>query len=164
MTREVRLSHECARQLRRLCRGAAPAEFVAVLGGPDAGDARRDRPPVVDTVIELPNTAPRDDAFAVDPIAFSRVEATLRATGRRFAGFAHSHPGGTPAPSARDLAELWPGCIQLIAGCDTDGGRARFGAFVIDGGGGAVSVRLGPCDARASAPAAASAAAAGHAS
>ncbi|MCK5943140.1 MAG: Mov34/MPN/PAD-1 family protein [Planctomycetes bacterium] len=107
--------------LRAGARRAAPREFVAALGGHEAGGDVR-----VTAVVALPNVALDDDAFEVEPTSFLAAEATLRARGAPFVGFAHSHPVGACAPSARDLAQLWPDCVQLI----TDGEQVR--AYRID--------------------------------
>lgn len=65
---------------------------------------------------ELPSDAPAQDAFAVDPVVFAVAEAGIRREGLDWLGFAHSHPGDRAEPSARDLAQLWHGCLQVIVG------------------------------------------------
>jgi proteasome lid subunit RPN8/RPN11 len=103
-------------------RAAWPCEMAAVLGGHEQlGTAR------VDTVVCHPESELRPDAFSLDPVGFARAEYALRSTGRRWLGFAHSHPNGTALPSLRDRAELWRGCVQLIAA--SDGATVTFGAF-----------------------------------
>jgi proteasome lid subunit RPN8/RPN11 len=82
---------------------------------------------VVTAFVPLVNTAAADDHFAVDPIEFARAEAALRARGRDWLGFVHSHPRGTAAPSRTDHAELWRGCVQMIVASGT------FAAFWLEG-------------------------------
>jgi len=107
--------------LLRAADAARPRELVAALGG-----RRGDRVTCVTEFVELGNVARTDDAFTVDPATFAAAEQQLRSRGCSFVGFAHSHPRGVAAPSARDRAELWTGCVQLIAA----GGDLR--AFWLD--------------------------------
>ena len=88
---------------------AAPRECAVVLGGTRAGSQTS-----VTDLVPVANFAFDGDSFVVAPEAFARAEHTLRGRGLTFLGFAHSHPEGAPAPSLRDRAELWTGCLQLI--------------------------------------------------
>jgi len=54
--------------------------------------------------------------YLIDPEAFLWLERTAREHGRAIVGVWHSHPHGDAAPSARDVAEAWPGWSYLIAG------------------------------------------------
>lgn len=92
---------------------ASPREFVAVLGGSCGADATS-----VTAFIEVDNIARSDDRFGVDPWAFAAAEQRLRRRGCAFVGFAHSHPRGAAAPSARDRDELWSGCVQMVVAGD----------------------------------------------
>ena len=92
---------------------ASPRELVAVLGGDCGADTTS-----VTAFVEVQNVARGDDRFGVDPGAFAAVEQQLRRRGCAFVGFAHSHPRGAAAPSARDRDELWSGCVQLIVAGD----------------------------------------------
>lgn len=96
--------------LLRAASAAAPGECAAVLGG----EPGRDRTAITE-LIEVPNAARSDDAFVVDPADFARAQQALEGLGAAFVGFAHSHPRGAAAPSMRDCAELWTGCVHLIA-------------------------------------------------
>lgn len=89
---------------------AWPDEAVALLGGRTAGGTT-----TVDRCVPIPG-AGRRDGFVVDPPAFLAAEAELRRAGASFVGFAHSHPGGAAMLSAQDRAELWPRCVQIVAG------------------------------------------------
>ena len=99
--------------LVRAGRAAHPREFAAVLGGDRGGRATW-----VSCFVEVPNTARCADAFAVEPPAFAAAERELRRRGCAFVGFAHSHPRGVAAPAARDRAELWTECVQVITSAD----------------------------------------------
>lgn len=92
---------------------ASPRELVAVLGGDCGADTTS-----VTAFVEVENVARGDGRFGVDPGAFAAVEQQLRRRGCTFVGFAHSHPRGAAAPSARDRDELWSGCVQLIVAGD----------------------------------------------
>lgn len=107
----VSLSPELPHRLRRLAEAAAPRELVALLAGPTQGDDL-----VVDHVLPLANTAAAPDRFEVDATAFAAAEAALRAQGRRWLGFVHSHPFGRAALSTVDRQMLWPHCLQLVIG------------------------------------------------
>lgn len=109
--------------LTAICTAAAPFEAVAVLGG------RLDGTQVhLTACMPLPNVAGAADRFAVDPTAFAHREAALRAAGRAFVGFLHSHPGNRPSPSQSDRDELWRDCVHVIAGGGPHHWRLR--AFV----------------------------------
>lgn len=114
-------------QLLHAASAAAPAEVCAVLGGERVTHAERGVTARVLELFVLPNRCDAaHDAFTIDPVAFARCEHALRRSGLQLLGFAHSHPGGSTAPSLRDRAQLWTGCVQVI----TDGQRAD--AFVLD--------------------------------
>lgn len=112
---------QVAERIRDAARRAAPHEACGVLGGHRHGDHV-----AVECWIELGPEHPAVDAFSVDPAAFARAEAELRADGVSWVGFVHSHPGGAACPSVRDLEQLWRGCLHLVVG-----GRALrdIGAF-----------------------------------
>lgn len=115
----VELPPELARACNTAAAAAAPREFVGALGGQQHRGAF-----VVQMLWPLTNTAEGTEAFAVAAADFAAATAALLASGCPFLGFVHSHPGGAPRPSARDRAELWSDCLQLIV---ADG---AFGAFV----------------------------------
>lgn len=103
-------------------RAAWPREAVLLLGGPLA------EPPRVDCALPLPNDAEAIDRFAVPAAAFAAAEHQLRRTGRRWLGFAHSHPGGAAALSQRDRTTAWR-CLQVVVG-GKDPEALRAAAFV----------------------------------
>jgi proteasome lid subunit RPN8/RPN11 len=109
--RTVALAPGLLAALHRHCRAEAPREFAGALGGERHDDVVR-----VTTVLPLANVASDDDAFVVAPAAFVAAEATLRAAGRIWLGFVHSHPRGAATPSQRDRTELWRNCVQAIVG------------------------------------------------
>lgn len=112
MLDEIVWTGDARNALLRCARAAAPRECAALLGGARDGTAV-----TVTELVELANVATTDDAFEVTPAAFAAAENALRERGAELVGFAHSHPSGACAPSARDRAELWTGCVQAI----TDG-------------------------------------------
>lgn len=66
----------------------------------------------VQRIVPMPNQASdRRSGFAISPRLLFELERTTNV-----AGFYHSHPDGTSAPSARDLEAAWPGYIYVIAG------------------------------------------------
>jgi len=119
MPDEIAWTDDVQAAVRGAAHRAAPRECALLLGGPADAAA-------ITMAVELPNAAAGNDAFDVRPEAFLRAEQLLRDADATFVGFAHSHPQGACAPSARDRAELWTGCVQLI----TDGDEVR--AFWLD--------------------------------
>jgi len=70
----------------------------------------------IDALLETPNVA-SDPAttFEIDPAALFAALRAERAGGPRILGHYHSHPSGSPTPSARDAAmALQPGRLWLI--------------------------------------------------
>lgn len=56
------------------------------------------------------------DRFELDPAMRLKTEKKLRGGPFRVIGHYHSHPDGSPLPSAEDLARAWePGMVWLIA-------------------------------------------------
>ncbi|MBL8754498.1 MAG: Mov34/MPN/PAD-1 family protein [Planctomycetes bacterium] len=88
-------------------------EPVAMLGGHQRGDTAH-----VAACPVLPNVAVHADRFAVEPAAFAAAEASLRACGLTWLGFAHGHRGGSAAPSCADRALLWRDCVQVVVGAE----------------------------------------------
>lgn len=107
----VRCSRAVAERILAAARRALPHESCGLLGG-----TRHDRLLVLTHWIELASEAAAADSFAVDPVAFALAEARLRGEGASWLGFAHSHPHGEALPSARDLDQLWRGCLQVLVG------------------------------------------------
>lgn len=120
----IELSAASAQALTGAARAAWPLEMVGLLGGtvarrPD-GDVW-----LVQHFLPLPGAACARDRFAVTPHHFATGEAELRGMGLAWLGFAHSHPDGAAAPSARDRAELWRDCLQLIVAVHGERDTAR---------------------------------------
>jgi proteasome lid subunit RPN8/RPN11 len=75
------------------------------------------------------------------PAALIAAHRAARAGGPALVGHYHSHPGGSPVPSARDAAAAEPGSYWIIAGSGAlrawyaDGrpadGKGRFRAVTI---------------------------------
>lgn len=63
------------------------------------------------------------DRYEIHPLAFKRVEDSLRGTGREVVGFYHSHPDHPSRPSVTDLTLFggWPGYLYIIVGVDGKG-------------------------------------------
>jgi proteasome lid subunit RPN8/RPN11 len=116
-------------QLESWARGAYPDEACALLVG--TGE-----PPVITRLVACANVAPeRRRRFEVDPAARIRLEVALRGTPERVVGVWHSHPDGTPEPSATDAAMVYePDLIWLItavapAECATRAFQPAEGGF-----------------------------------
>ena len=54
--------------------------------------------------------------FEIDPVALIAAHRAQRLGGPRLIGCYHSHPGGSPEPSARDREAAEPGALWLILG------------------------------------------------
>lgn len=125
----VVLAPEACEAMVAAARAAWPVEMVGLLGGDNAGGvitARRFEP--------LPSATTDRDAFAVPAATFAAAEYALRRCGLAWVGFAHSHPDGAAAPSARDRLDLWSGCVQVVV-VATPGAPPAIGAFWRDGDG-----------------------------
>ncbi len=110
----VRIDPVTRARLEAAAAAALPDEFVALLGG-----TADDRRPDVDTVVAL-DALVGPDTFAAEPAAFARAEAAIRAAGRHWLGFVHSHPNGAAIPSLRDRRDAWRNCLQLVVGAAAD--------------------------------------------
>jgi proteasome lid subunit RPN8/RPN11 len=121
----VSLAPGVAAAIHAAARAAAPRECCGLLEGERRGGDWR-----VTALYPARNLAAQVDAFDIDPAGHFAAVRAARARGLAIIGCYHSHPGGRPVPSARDLAGagqddfLW-----LIA---ADGG---LGAFVYSAGG-----------------------------
>lgn len=134
----VTIAADALRAFERAAAAAWPREAVAVLGGRHDGDA------VAVTAVVPIEGAGDATGFTVPPAAFVRTEAALRAAGVTWCGFAHSHPGGAAAPSARDRRELWPRCLQLIVGGAAPDAWTAAAYWFEDGTGTPLPLVLGP--------------------
>ncbi len=63
------------------------------------------------------------DRYEIHPLAYVRLEDSLRGTGREILGYYHSHPDHPPRPSMTDLQLFggWPGYIYVIVSVDGKG-------------------------------------------
>jgi proteasome lid subunit RPN8/RPN11 len=85
---------------------------------------RQAQPERVEAVAETANVCSDPaDSFEVDPTILFAILRAERAGGPRVIGHYHSHPNGSPTPSARDAAmALQPGRLWLIVAA----GEARM--------------------------------------
>lgn len=110
-------------RLRVLARTAAPSEAVAAVFAGGGAFA----------VVAFRNLAPQPEtAFLVDPVEFAIAEHDQRVAGRSLVAWFHSHPGGSCAPSALDLAQAWPG-VELWIGTSMAGGGLELAGWDVDG-------------------------------
>jgi len=104
-------------QLAAEAREAFPCECCGLIEGMRSGDAIE-----VFRLHPARNLSPEGDRFEIDPAEHIRLLRNLRGTARRIIGCYHSHPNGTAAPSARDLASASEeNFVWLIAGVRADG-------------------------------------------
>jgi len=121
----LELSSELLRQLLADCSRRAPAEACgALIGRMCNTDAIEDNESCSTveaiSVCVLPNRATHAETeYCIAPADVLRLEREARAQNATIVGFYHSHPGGAPEPSTRDLESAWPGYIYLIAGTCT---------------------------------------------
>lgn len=80
-------------------------------------------------IVPSENVNPAPDTFEIDPALLLRLQRELRGGPHALVGLYHSHPGGTPHPSPRDVAgATYPGFVWLIA-ASAPGGAISHGAF-----------------------------------
>ena len=96
-------------RLRRAAAASPEAEICGLLLG-QRGRIERAAP----TANISPHPA---DSFEIDPAALIAAHRAERGGGERLLGHYHSHPTGSPYPSARDKAAAEPGRLWLILGC-----------------------------------------------
>jgi proteasome lid subunit RPN8/RPN11 len=131
---ELRISRAALDEILAAAAAAPDAEICGLLLGRDA---------TVTALRPCANVAadPRD-SFEVDPAALIAAHRAARAGGPALIGHYHSHPNGSPDPSARDAAAAEPGSHWIIAG----GGELR--AWYADGRGRFQAVTIVPADNR----------------
>lgn len=127
MLRNVFIDPGLRAELAAACRAEPAREFVGLLGGRTTPGAVR-----ATAWVRLPNVAARDDAFAVDPVAFARAEADLRARELAWLGFVHSHVRAGASLSHTDREHLWRDCLQFVA--SVHGGAFALRGFAFAGG------------------------------
>lgn len=114
-------------ELAAACRAHRAHEFVGLLGG-----RRGPRGVRATAWVRLPNAAADADSFAVDPVAFVRAEAQLRARELAWLGFVHSHVRAGASLSQADREHLWRDCLQFVA--SVHGGTFALRGFAFAGG------------------------------
>jgi proteasome lid subunit RPN8/RPN11 len=106
---------ECMAQHARQC---VPEECCGVLLG-----QRRGEHGLVDEVISTGNRGDRPTrTYEIDVADLLRAAKRARRRGRRIIGFYHSHPDGTPTPSALDIELTWPNTSYVILGLNEQQG------------------------------------------
>lgn len=109
-------------------RHAFPRECCGLLEG-----ARGSRATRILRAHPARNLARRYDEFAVDPRDQFRLLRGLRGTGLSIVGCYHSHPGGRPEPSVRDLERAsQPDFVWLIAAVSS-ARHVETGGFLFTG-------------------------------
>jgi Predicted metal-dependent protease of the PAD1/JAB1 superfamily len=102
------MTREAYNLLIKACRAAYPEEACGLL----VADADPGSP--IDGIRPVRNAHPQPEkGYRFDPADWVRAWTETRQSRRRIAGFYHSHPHASPAPSAADL-EGW----QRLAGPD----------------------------------------------
>jgi proteasome lid subunit RPN8/RPN11 len=114
-------------QLAGEARAAFPRECCGLIEG-----VRREDVVEVARVHPARNLATEPDRFEIDPAQHIALLRNLRGTGRDIVGCYHSHPNGSPLPSARDLAGAADeNFVWLIVSTHREGGceiaAHRFG-------------------------------------
>lgn len=104
----MRLTDAVRDELLAHARAGAPEEVVGVLAGPDDETVTR-----VDRAANV--AADPRTHYELDPVEQVEILDAVDAAGETVVGFYHSHPRGSPVPSAIDerLAS-WPGYVYLI--------------------------------------------------
>lgn len=92
-------------------RAAAARESCGVLlGRQDDGGGR-----LIEAAVPVVNHAPAaTHAYMIPARRIREIEWDARARGLDVVGFFHSHPDGSIAPSATDLAHAWPWYTYVI--------------------------------------------------
>ena len=107
-------------------RTASPREACGLLLG-----ERTDAVHVVTKIAPIPNVAPAEDAFRLDPIAWRSAELAARQEGLLVLGVWHSHPSSNAEPSAQDSRGAQEGWSHLI--CAARGKRTMRSFYSRDG-------------------------------
>ncbi|NPA26363.1 MAG: M67 family metallopeptidase [Chloroflexi bacterium] len=103
--RGLLLAREHVRQMIDHVARAYPLEACGLVAGQDGRSTR---------VYPIPNVAARPDRYRMDPQAQWQAFRDLEAQGWDLVAIYHSHPGGKPYPSPRDLAEATYPVVYLI--------------------------------------------------
>ena len=132
----VRLPRSLLAAIERAAESAYPAECCGLLVGRPA------RPPA-ETTIEVTRIAPSanlaadpERGFEVAPDLFARLATGDEDGAGGLVGLYHSHPGGAPAPSARDRAAAWQGGWVWLVTAVADGRASATAAHLVAAGGG----------------------------
>lgn len=111
----LRLPAAGLRRMREHACAAWPEEACGLLAGSSTGNR------VMDVRVCLNVAMDRERGYEIDPETFLRIEHAGRRSHRTVIGVWHSHPHGDARPSARDLAEAWPGWSYVILGVTREG-------------------------------------------
>jgi proteasome lid subunit RPN8/RPN11 len=88
----------------------------------------------VHLVLPVENGLHSAERYRMEPEAQWKAMRAIEDAGLELIGIYHSHPTGTPEPSATDVAEAaYPGVVNVIWAPGSAGWVAR--AFLIEGGG-----------------------------
>lgn len=117
----VAVASDVLAALPRLAAAALPREACGLLVGRAVAHGV-----AVTGLAPSRNLAASEDAFEIDTALQLSLQRRLRGTAETVVGVWHSHPAGTPAPSARDAEGAWEaGLAWLItAGEQTTAWRA----------------------------------------
>jgi len=109
----IAIDSSCLERLAVLAQAAYPEEGCGVL----LGCGQR-----MSEVWPLTNIAAQArDHYEFDPLEYLAAERRADAAGLRVMGVWHSHPDGTPEPSATDLRAAWPGWSYIIVATSAAG-------------------------------------------
>ena len=119
----LELPPDLEQELRVHALAAWPEEACGALFG--AGPRRAN----VSASLRLANVAAdRRSGFSISPRDYLAAEAEAERRGDALLGFYHSHPDGSPTPSAGDVASTCASLLIVIVAITGDG-QHRIGAF-----------------------------------
>jgi proteasome lid subunit RPN8/RPN11 len=124
----VKIASDALREIAAHARRSRPRECCGILlGSPRDPDRVCRALPAANAERHCP-----ESAYVLGHTAHIRAVAMEAAGTHRIAGYYHSHPGGSAAPSSEDAHRALPGTVYLIAAVE---GRAlRYGAWRREGG------------------------------
>ena len=111
----VRIPADILNAIEAEANAARPAEACGLLIGRQVEDGYE----ITRHVPSRNLAAAPENRFEIDPLLQLHWQKTLRGTDAAVIGHYHSHPRGTPGPSATDIAEAHdPGLLWLITGLE----------------------------------------------
>ncbi|MFQ5693159.1 MAG: M67 family metallopeptidase [Nitrospinota bacterium] len=123
---EIEIEPRSLRAMKRHAGRDYPHECCGFLVGRKREARGRERRIVIEEALptENMNRERAHDRYEIHPLAYKRLEDSLRGTGREIVGFYHSHPDHPARPSVTDLQLFggWAGYVYVIVGVD---GRGR---------------------------------------